>query len=57
MIAAITAALVVVAALGVSFRATRHSGIAAFAALCFLYPWLSVFVILAIVWAWWRMKR
>lgn len=57
MTASITAALVVAAALGASFRTTRHIGIAACAALCFLYPWLTVFVMLAIAWAWRRMKR
>ncbi|GAB3656455.1 hypothetical protein [Ramlibacter alkalitolerans] len=41
-----TAALVVTAALGVAFRATRGIGIGAVAALCFLYPWLSVVVLI-----------
>jgi hypothetical protein len=57
MTAGITAALVVTAALGASFRTTRHIGIAGCAALCFLYPWLAVFVMLAIVVAWRRIKR
>lgn len=57
MTAGITAALVVAAALGASFRTTRHIGIAACAALAFLYPWVAVFVLLAIAWAWKRMKR
>jgi hypothetical protein len=46
MTAGLTAALVVAAALGVSFRTTRHIGIAAFAGLCFLYPWLTVIVLI-----------
>jgi hypothetical protein len=57
MTAGITAALVVSAALGASFRTTRHIGIAACAALCFLHPWLAVFVLLALALAWLRMKR
>jgi hypothetical protein len=41
----LTAALIVTAALGVSFRTTRAIGIAAFAGLSFLYPWLAVVVL------------
>ena len=47
MTSGITAALVVAAALGASFRTTRHMGIAATAALVFVWPWLAV-VVLAI---------
>lgn len=57
MTAGITAALIVTAALGASFRTTRHIGIAATAALVFLYPWIAAFILLAIAWAWKRMKR
>lgn len=48
MTGGVTAALIVAAALGASFRTTRHVGIAACAALCFLYPWLA-FVVLVVV--------
>lgn len=47
MTAGVTAALIVAAALGASFRTTRHIGIAACAGLCFLYPWLA-FIVLVI---------
>jgi hypothetical protein len=57
MTAGITAALVVAATLGASFRTTRHVGIAATAALVFIYPWLAVFVLLATAWAWKRTKH
>jgi hypothetical protein len=57
MTAGITAALIVSAALGAAFRTTRHIGIAACAALCFMYPWLAVPVLLALALAWRRMKR
>jgi hypothetical protein len=49
MTAGITAALLVTAVLGASFRATRHIGIAGCAALCFIYPWLSVLVIAGVL--------
>jgi hypothetical protein len=45
MTSAITAALVVAAALGASFRTTRHIGIAATAVLVFMWPWLAVVVL------------
>lgn len=48
MTASLTAALIVTAALGSLFRTTRHIGIAACAALVFLYPWLAVVVMLGI---------
>jgi hypothetical protein len=57
MTAGITAALIVSAALGAAFRTTRHIGIAACAALCFIYPWLAVPVLLVLAWSWKRMKR
>jgi hypothetical protein len=47
MTSGITAALIVAAVLGVSFRTTRHLGISATAALCVIYPWLA-FVVLVI---------
>jgi hypothetical protein len=49
MISGITAALVVAAALGASFRTTRHIGIAATAALVFMWPWLAVVVLVITV--------
>jgi hypothetical protein len=45
MTSGITAALIVAAALGTSFRTTRHIGIAATAALVFMWPWLAVAVL------------
>jgi hypothetical protein len=48
MTAGLTAALVVAAALGASFRTTRHIGISACALLCFLYPWLAAFVLVGV---------
>lgn len=48
MTAGLTAALIVTAALGVSFRTTRGIGIAAIAALCFLFPWLAVAVLIGV---------
>lgn len=49
MIAGLTAALIVTAVLGLSFRTTRQIGIAASAALCFLYWWLALLVIVTTV--------
>jgi hypothetical protein len=48
MTAGLTAALAVAAALGISFRTTRGIGIASFAGLVFLFPWLAVPVVIAI---------
>lgn len=48
MTAGITAALVVAAALGVSFRTTRNLGIAACAVLCFMHWWLAVPLLIVI---------
>lgn len=47
-VASFTAALIVTAALGISFRTTRGLGIAACAALSFLYPWLVVLVLIGV---------
>jgi hypothetical protein len=46
--AGLTAALVVAAALGISFRTTRGIGIASCAALVFLYPALAVLVLIVV---------
>jgi hypothetical protein len=54
--ASITAALIAAALLGIWFSVTRWIAIAAFAALCFLYPWLVVFVILGVGWAFCHFK-
>ena len=48
MTAGLTAALIVAAVLGASFRTTRHIGIAAFAGLGFLFPWLAPLVVLGV---------
>lgn len=48
MTAGLTAALIVAAVLGASFRTTRHIGIAACAVLCFLYAWLAPIVVLVV---------
>lgn len=45
MTAGLTAALIVTAVLGASFRTTRHIGIAACASLCFCYPWLALLIV------------
>jgi hypothetical protein len=44
--ASISAALAVTAVLGICFRTTRGIGIAAIAALCFLYPVLAIVVVI-----------
>jgi hypothetical protein len=44
----LTAALLVTAALGISFRTTRGIGIGAFAGLCALHPWLAFLVLAGI---------
>jgi hypothetical protein len=48
MTSGITAALIVAAALGATFRTTRHVGIAATAALVFMWPWLAALVVAAL---------
>jgi hypothetical protein len=57
MTAGITAALIVTAALGASFRTTKQIAIAATAALVFLYPSLAVVVLLALAFCWRQTKR
>jgi membrane protein YdbS with pleckstrin-like domain len=47
----ITAALIAAALLGMWFSATRWIAIAAAAALCLLFPWLVVLVIVGVAWA------
>jgi hypothetical protein len=47
----ITAALIAAALLGMWFSATRWIAIAAAAALCLLFPWLVVVVIVGVAWA------
>jgi hypothetical protein len=47
-VASISAALIVTAALGVSFRTTRGIGIAAFAGLCLLHPWFAIVVLIGV---------
>ena len=47
-LASVTAALIVAAVLGVSFRTTRAIGIAAFACLCFLHAWLAIVVLIGV---------
>jgi hypothetical protein len=54
--ASITAALIAAALLGIWFSMTRWLAITAFAALCFQYPWLVVFVILGVGWAFFHFK-
>jgi hypothetical protein len=44
----LTAALIATAVLGISFRTTRAIGIAAFAAICFLYPWFVIGVVVCV---------
>jgi hypothetical protein len=57
MTAGLTAALIVAAALGASFRATRHIGVAACAALCFIYPWLAIPLLIVIAGVFVRQTR
>jgi hypothetical protein len=46
-----TAALVAAASLGIWFSATRSIALCAFAALCFLFPWLALIVVGGVAWA------
>jgi len=55
-LASITAALIAVALLGIWFNVTRWMAIAASAALCLLFPWLVVFVIVGVAWAFYQFK-
>lgn len=48
---AITSALISVAILGMWFPATRWLGVCSTAVLCFLYPWLGLFLLLVVGWA------
>jgi hypothetical protein len=48
MTVGLTAALLVTAALGISFRTTRGIGIAAVAALCFIFPLLAIVVLIGV---------
>jgi len=52
----INAALIAAAFLGIWFTSTRLMSIAAFAALCFLYPWLVVVVVVGVAWAFHQFK-
>ena len=52
----ITAALIAAALLGLWFTSTRLMSIAAFAALCFLYPPLVVIVIIGVALAFYYFK-
>lgn len=45
MTAGLTAALIVAAALGISFRTTRVVGIGATSILCFLWPFLAPLIV------------
>jgi hypothetical protein len=47
-LASFSAALAVTAALGISFRTTRGIGIAAIAALCFIYPVLAIVILVGV---------
>jgi hypothetical protein len=49
MTAGITAGLLAAAVLGATFRTTRHIGIAATAALCFVHPWLICVVLVVLI--------
>ena len=48
MTAGVTAALIVTAVLGASFRTTRHIGIAACACSCFIHPPLAIVVLIGV---------
>lgn len=45
MTVGLTAALIVAAVLGLSFRSTKVIGITATAVLCFLHPWVAALVV------------
>jgi len=50
-LASITAALIAAAVLGMWFPTTRWISISATALLCFVYPWLALFIFTATAWA------
>jgi hypothetical protein len=52
----ITSALFAAALLGIWFSTTRWISIAAFATLCFIFPWLVVCVFIGVVWAFFHFK-
>ncbi len=53
---AVTSALIAAALLGIWFSTTRWISVGAFALLCLLYPWLTVVVLIAVIWAFYFFK-
>jgi hypothetical protein len=51
LVESITAALTVAAVLGIWFATTRWIAIAATSLLCFVHPWLALFVVVTVGWA------
>ena len=49
--ASVAAALIAASVLGMWFTTTRWISVGASATLCFLFPWLAPFVVIAAAWA------